>query len=675
MMQAGAVLLLALACALRTGQQRSPLNDFQRLKATQLLSLSQQGPGPEQEEPADTEECARRCTVLLDCRAFHYNHQRHGCQLLPWTQHSVHTHMQRNVHYDLYQKKGRAFHYNHQRHGCQLLPWTQHSVHTHMQRNVHYDLYQKKGRFSPSLRNGLEENYCRNPDRDERGPWCYTTDPAIRHQSCGIKKCEDAVCMLCNGEDYRGLVDHTESGRECQRWDLQHPHKHPYHPHKYPEKDLDDNYCRNPDSSVGPWCYTTDPAREREYCHLRKCTPSDAWPLPLPTSTEAEKRPHLTDTTTSCFKHKGEGYRGKVNVTTSGIPCQRWDTQTPHRHHFQPEAYECKDLRENYCRNPDGSEAPWCFTSLPSMRVAFCFQIKRCTDEVEVEDCYHGNGELYRGKISKTRKGITCQKWSAGSPHTPQISPAMFPTMRLEENYCRNPDNDSQGPWCYTMDPSTQFDYCAIKPCGDKTLAILETADNIVFAECGKRDERRQLKGRIVGGRPGNSPWTVSIRNREGVHFCGGSLVKEQWVISTRQCFSSWPATLNKRVALICLPPERYVVPENTECEIAGWGETRGTGNKTLLNVAKLPVMSNKECNMALRGQVKESELCTAPLRAGVGACEGDYGGPLACLTHDCWVLEGIITPMRLCARKDQPAIFTRVSFYVDWINKVMRMF
>lgn len=27
---------------------------------------------------------------------------------------------------------------------------------------------------------------------------------------------------------------------------------------------------------------------------------------------------------------------------------------------------------------------------------------------------------------------------------------------------------------------------------------------------------------------------------RAGVHFCGGSLVKEQWVISTRQCFSSW---------------------------------------------------------------------------------------------------------------------------------------
>lgn len=119
-----------------------------------------------------------------------------------------------------------------------------------------------------------------------------------------------AVCMTCNGEDYRGTVDHTESGTECQRWDMQHPHKHPYHPHKYqlrtvcstgqhaapampcagalgppstaapclctryPDKGLDDNYCRNPDSSERPWCYTIDPGREREYCHIRLCSTS-----------------------------------------------------------------------------------------------------------------------------------------------------------------------------------------------------------------------------------------------------------------------------------------------------------------------------------------------------------------------------------------------------------------
>ena len=38
----------------------------------------------------------------------------------------------------------------------------------------------------------------------------------------------------------------------------------------------------------------------------------------------------------------------------------------------------------------------------------------------------------------------------------------------------------------------------------------------------------------------------------------------------------SRPVILNQRVALICLPPERYVVPPGTRCEIAGWGETKG---------------------------------------------------------------------------------------------------
>ena len=41
------------------------------------------------------------------------------------------------------------------------------------------------------------------------------------------------VCITCNGEDYRGQVDHTVSGRECQRWDQQYPHQHIYQPEKY----------------------------------------------------------------------------------------------------------------------------------------------------------------------------------------------------------------------------------------------------------------------------------------------------------------------------------------------------------------------------------------------------------------------------------------------------------
>lgn len=78
-----------------------------------------------------------------------------------------------------------------------------------------------------------------------------------------------------------------------------------------------------------------------------------------------------------------------------------------------------------------------------------------------------------------------------------------------------------------------------------------------------------------------------------------------------------------------------------------------------------------------LRGERGQRGSGPPPWDGGHGALlapQGDYGGPLACLTADCWVLEGVITPSRVCARTDQPALFIRVSLYVDWIHKVMKM-
>ncbi|XP_037087546.1 tyrosine-protein kinase transmembrane receptor Ror2-like, partial [Pollicipes pollicipes] len=35
------------------------------------------------------------------------------------------------------------------------------------------------------------ENYCRNAGGQEPQPWCYTTDPAVRWQHCGVERCAD----------------------------------------------------------------------------------------------------------------------------------------------------------------------------------------------------------------------------------------------------------------------------------------------------------------------------------------------------------------------------------------------------------------------------------------------------------------------------------------------------
>merc|ERR1711971_623865 len=120
-----------------------------------------------------------------------------------------------------------------------------------------------------------QENFCRNPDNDSGGLWCYTTDPDKRWEYCAPPICEDentSVDIGCVDEDdvlgknYTGGQRTTKSGRTCQHWCSTSPH---YHRQESP--DLKDNFCRNPDNEPGgPWCYTTDPAKRWEYCGTRR---------------------------------------------------------------------------------------------------------------------------------------------------------------------------------------------------------------------------------------------------------------------------------------------------------------------------------------------------------------------------------------------------------------------
>lgn len=77
-------------------------------------------------------------------------------------------------------------------------------------------------------------------------------------------------------------------------------------------------------------------------------------------------------------------------------------------------------------------------------------------------------GVNYRGPQSITRNGLMCQKWN------PQIMRSNYMNVASEEilselsghNYCRNIDNDPEGPWCYTTNPRVPKDFCNIQPCG-----------------------------------------------------------------------------------------------------------------------------------------------------------------------------------------------------------------
>ena len=73
----------------------------------------------------------------------------------------------------------------------------------------------------------------------------------------------------------------TLSGRTCQRWNDQHPHKKYVLNVKKIRRELclisempigDHNFCRQPEiDGERAWCYTMDPDERWEYCDVPEC--------------------------------------------------------------------------------------------------------------------------------------------------------------------------------------------------------------------------------------------------------------------------------------------------------------------------------------------------------------------------------------------------------------------
>jgi len=73
---------------------------------------------------------------------------------------------------------------------------------------------------------------------------------------------------------------------------------------------------------------------------------------------------------------KDSGYRGCQTVTRSGRTCQKWNSQSPHEHSRTPGKYPKSGLGDhNYCRNPDGEDTIWCYTTDKNERWEYCHPI------------------------------------------------------------------------------------------------------------------------------------------------------------------------------------------------------------------------------------------------------------------------------------------------------------
>ncbi|XP_072550587.1 prostasin-like [Salminus brasiliensis] len=252
---------------------------------------------------------------------------------------------------------------------------------------------------------------------------------------------------------------------------------------------------------------------------------------------------------------------------------------------------------------------------------------------------------------------------------------------------------------------------------------LLNITGLLAQTECGKAP----FNTKIVGGNSADSgawPWQVSIQYSRG-HFCGGSLINNNWILSAAHCFqssqTSSPSALTVYLGLsslqtvnsntqrmsvrqiinhpsyvsitndndiallelstsvtftdyvqpVCLAASGSTLGAGTLVWVTGWGNINtdvSLPSPKNLQEVEVPIVSNTKCASSY-GTITNNMLCAGLSEGGKDSCQGDSGGPLVIKQSAGWTQAGVVSFGNGCAKPNFPGVYARVSEYQSWIN------
>ncbi|KAL2744262.1 trypsin-1-like [Vespula maculifrons] len=254
-------------------------------------------------------------------------------------------------------------------------------------------------------------------------------------------------------------------------------------------------------------------------------------------------------------------------------------------------------------------------------------------------------------------------------------------------------------------------------------------ADITVLFECHtdyyrKRISLKSVGQRIIGGEDAvieEYPFAVSLQNNvtifghDVVHFCGGSIISDTWIITSAQCalrqdhinvmefhiragstyyykngtiynvekivvhpafnyqnndFDIGLVKLKKKIVFdkfkqpIKLFEKDQIIKNDIEIMVVGWGATRNVGPfSENLKKTDLQKISNEECTSTYGYQLTNRMFCV--IANNHKPCVGDSGAP-AIINN---TLIGVASWSEACGFS-YPTAYASLSYVIDWIKE-----